>query len=40
MNLDSTNRRLTLVANIGVLAGIIFLAYELQLNTVATLAMR
>ena len=36
MNLDSTNRWLTLVANIGVLAGIIFLAYELQQNTVAT----
>ena len=36
MNLDSMNRWLTLVANIGVLAGIIFLAYELQQNTVAT----
>ena len=36
MNLDSTNRWLTLVANIGVLAGLIFLAYELQQNTVAT----
>jgi len=36
VNLDSTNRWLTLVANIGVLAGIIFLAYELQQNTVAT----
>ena len=36
MNLDSTNRWLTLAANIGVLAGIIFLAYELQQNTVAT----
>ncbi len=36
MNLDSVNRWLTLVANVGVLAGIIFLAYELQQNTVAT----
>jgi hypothetical protein len=36
MNLDSVNRWLTLTANIGVLAGIIFLAYELQQNTVAT----
>ena len=36
MNLDSMNRWLALVANIGVLAGIIFLAYELQQNTVAT----
>jgi hypothetical protein len=36
VNLDSTNRWLTLVANIGVLAGLIFLANELQQNTVAT----
>ena len=36
MNLDSTNRWLTLAANIGVLAGILFLAYELQQNTVAS----
>ena len=36
MKLDSANRWLTLTANIGVLAGIIFLAYELQQNTVAT----
>ena len=36
MNLDSTNRWLTLAANIGVLAGILFLAYEIQQNTVAT----
>jgi len=36
VNLDTTNRWLTLVANIGVLAGIIFLGYELQQNTVAT----
>ena len=36
VNLDSTNRWLTLAANVGVLAGIVFLAYELQQNTVAT----
>lgn len=36
MNLDSTNRWLSFAANIGVLAGIIFLAFELQQNTVAT----
>ena len=36
MNLDSINRWLTLAANIGVMAGIIFLAFELQQNTVAT----
>ncbi len=36
MNLDSTNRWLTLAANVGVLAGIIFLAYEIQQNTVAS----
>ena len=36
MNLDSTNRWLTLAANVGVLAGIIFLAYEIQQNTAAT----
>ena len=34
--MDSTNRFLALAANIGVLAGIIFLAYELRQNTVAT----
>ena len=34
--MDSTNRLLALAANIGVLAGIIFLAYELRQNTVAT----
>jgi hypothetical protein len=33
MNLDSLNKWLTLVANIGVLAGILFLAFELQQNT-------
>ncbi len=36
MNLDSTNRWLTLVANIGVMAGIIFLALELRQNSLTT----
>jgi hypothetical protein len=36
VNLDSVNRWLALAANVGVLAGIIFLAYELKQNTVAT----
>jgi hypothetical protein len=36
MKLDIANKWFTLIANIGVLAGIIFLAYELQQNTVAT----
>ncbi|MFT7652115.1 MAG: hypothetical protein ACI9ON_002730 [Limisphaerales bacterium] len=36
MNLERTNHWLALAANVGVLAGIIFLAYELQQNTVAT----
>ena len=36
MNLESTNHWLTLAANVGVLAGIIFLGYELQQNTLAT----
>ena len=36
VNIDSTNRWLTLAANIGVMAGIIFLAVELRQNTVAT----
>ena len=36
MKLDSINRWLTLIANLGVMAGIIFLAVELQQNTVAT----
>jgi hypothetical protein len=36
MTLDLTNRWLTLFANIGVLAGIIFLVFELRQNTVAT----
>jgi hypothetical protein len=36
MNSEKVNNWLTLGANIGVLAGIVFLAYELQQNTVAT----
>jgi hypothetical protein len=36
VNLERTNHWLALAANVGVLAGIIFLAYELQQNTVAT----
>jgi hypothetical protein len=36
MKLDTVNKWLILVANIGVLAGIVFLAYELKQNTVAT----
>ena len=36
MNSEKINNWLTLGANIGVLAGIVFLAYELQQNTVAT----
>jgi hypothetical protein len=36
MNSDRLNRWLTLAANIGVLAGILFLAYELQQNTLVT----
>ena len=36
MKLDAVNNWLILVANIGVLAGIVFLAYELKQNTVAT----
>lgn len=32
MNFDQLNRWLTLVANIGVIAGIVFLAYELRQN--------
>ena len=36
MDSDRLNRWMTLGANIGVLAGIIFLAFELQQNTVAT----
>ena len=33
MNLDSLNKWLTLAANLGVIAGIIFLAIEVQQNT-------
>lgn len=36
MELRALNDWLTLAANLGVMAGIIFLAYELQQNTVAT----
>jgi hypothetical protein len=36
VNFDSVNRWLTLFANLGVMAGIIFLAIETQQNTVAT----
>ena len=36
MDSERLNRWMTLGANIGVLAGIIFLAFELQQNTVAT----
>ena len=38
MDMDKLNRSLTLVANLGVLAGIIFLAVELNQNTRATIA--
>ena len=34
MNLDNLNKWLTLIANIGVMAGIIFLAVELNQNAV------
>ena len=33
MNVDSTNRWLTLIANVGVLVGLIFLALEIRQNT-------
>ena len=36
MDSDRLNRWLTLAANVGVLAGILFLAYELQQNTLVT----
>lgn len=36
MNSEKLNNWLTLGANIGVLAGIVFLVYELQQNTLAT----
>lgn len=35
-SLDTLNKWLNVAANIGVLAGIVFLAYELQQNTLAT----
>ena len=38
MNLDRLNQRLTLVANLGVIAGILFLAVEINQNTKATMA--
>lgn len=36
MNLDRLNRWMTLAANIGVLAGILFLSFELRQNTMAS----
>ena len=36
MNLETANRWFAVVANIGVIVGIIFLAYELRQNTIAT----
>ena len=33
MNLDSLNRWLTLAANLGVLVGVVFVAYEVRQNT-------
>lgn len=36
MKLAGTDKWLNLIANIGVLVGIFFLAYEIQQNTVAT----
>ncbi len=36
MNLDRLNRWMTLAANIGVLAGIMFLSFELRQNTMAS----
>ncbi len=36
MNLESLNKWLTLVANVGVLAGLIAVIVELQQNTTAT----
>ena len=38
MNADSMNRWLTLGANLGVVAGLVFLAVELNQNTKATIA--
>ena len=36
MNLDNLNKWLTLIANVGVLAGIVFLAFEIQQNRLST----
>lgn len=36
MNMERLNRWLALVANIGVVAGIVFLGFEIQQNTAAT----
>ncbi len=36
MNLDRLNRWMTLAANIGVIAGILFLSFELRQNTMAS----
>lgn len=36
MNLEVTNRWFAVVANVGVIVSIIFLAYELRQNTIAT----
>ena len=36
MNINNTNSWLSLIANVGVLVGIIFLAYEIQQNRKAT----
>ena len=38
MELDKLNRWLALAANIGVIAGIIFLAFEIRVNTRSTQA--
>ena len=38
MKVDNINKWLTLIANAGVLVGIMFLAYEIQLSRKATLA--
>ncbi|MDG2175783.1 MAG: hypothetical protein P8M72_06605 [Gammaproteobacteria bacterium] len=38
MNMDSVNKWLTLAANFGVLAGIVFLGIELQQNSLSTQA--
>ena len=36
MSLDDTNKWLSVIANLGVIIGIVFLAYELKQNTLAT----